>query len=301
MIIQDKITSLVEWKRFVSEHFSITEIAKKVLSECNIGHSQFKRINIGTNAVFDLGNTILKIYATHEELPDAKMDYKRELLLSDALKGAPFRVPSIIEAGCIYDRYPIYYVLLQKMDGLHPFFDKQNISNVSEQRMRMNDLRNAVKYINTYPMAAHIATYYSKPLKKYSIENDEYMYYLQRYFKHSMYDMGIVHGDLSETNIYLDNEDNIVVLDFEDWMYAPIFVEYPTICFELLKTAQNIQVYFDKTSFIELVEMLMAGILLHNESTRFLKKISLKMGMPEKFPTIGELRSFLFEFINSRQ
>ena len=42
------------------------------------------------------------------------------------------------------------------------------------------------------------------------------------------------------------NEKNeIVILDFEDWMYAPSIVEYPTICFELLKEPQIISDFFE--------------------------------------------------------
>lgn len=82
-------------------------------------------------------------------------------------------------------------------------------------------------------------------------------------------------------------------------MYAPIIVEYPTICFELLKTPQNIQSFFNYTSLNKLIEMLIAGVLLHNESNRFLKNISLQMGKPDEFPTISDLYSFFTFYINN--
>lgn len=299
MIIRNKLTNLVDWKEFILKHSAIDEIAKGILKECKVSTPIIERINIGTNAVYDLGNAILKIYATYEESQHAWMDCRREIILSNLLKDAPFRVPSILRTGCIRDRYTIYYNFLEKIDGLYPFFNFENNLNVLEQSMRIQDLYKVIQFINNIPINTYIAEFYSKPLRNFNKDNDEYAQYLQKYFNKNSYDLGIVHGDLSETNIYLDHEKNIVVLDFEDWMYAPIIVEYPTICFELLKTSQNIQSFFYNTSLSELVEMLVTGILLHNESNRFLQKISLQIGKPRELPTVGDLYSFLMMFLNN--
>ncbi len=298
MIIQNKLTNLVDWKEFISKQPAIDEIAKNILKECEISAPKFERINIGTNAVFDLGNTILKIYATYEgSQQHARMDCKREIILSNLLKDAPFRVPAIVRTGCICDRYIMYYSILEKIDALYPFFNEKNNMNISEQSTSIKELHKVIQVISNTPINTDIAKFYSKPHRNFNEDNDEYAQYLQSYFNKNSFDLGIVHGDLSETNIYLDHKGNTVVLDFEDWMYAPVIAEYPTICFELLKTSQNIQSFFYNTSLSELIEMLVAGVLLHNESNRFLKKISLQIGKTDSLPTVSDLYSFFSEFL----
>lgn len=64
MIIQKQLITLDDWKDFISEQSAIDEIAKSILRECDILPRASERINIGTNAVFDLGDTVLKIYAS---------------------------------------------------------------------------------------------------------------------------------------------------------------------------------------------------------------------------------------------
>lgn len=299
MIIQKQLITLDDWKDFISEQSAIDEIAKSILRECDILPRAFERINIGTNAVFDLGDTVLKIYASYEEAQHAWMDCRREITMLNMLKNAPFRVPSIIRTGYICDRYKMYYNILEKFNVLHPFFHDKYTLDISEYNTCIQELHKVIQVINNIPINTYIAQIYSKPLRNFNKDNDEYARYLKIYFRKNAFNLGVVHGDLSETNIYLDHERNTVVLDFEDWMYAPIIVEYPTICFELLKTPQNIQSFFNYTSLNKLIEMLIAGVLLHNESNRFLKNISLQMGKPDEFPTISDLYSFFTFYINN--
>lgn len=298
MIMQKKLIDLDDWKDFIAENSAIDEIAKNILKECAISPQKFERINVGTNAIFDLGDTILKIYASYEETQHAWLDCRREIILSNLLKNAPFCVPSIIRTGYICDRYKMYYNILKKFNGLHSFFSGKYNSDLPEYNTYIKGLHKVIQYINNIPINIHTAQFYSKPIRNFDKNNDEYSQYLRNYFSNNIFNLGVVHGDLSETNIYLDYKENIVVLDFEDWMYAPTIVEYPTICFELLKTPQNIQAFFNYTSLNNFIEMLIAGVLLHNESNRFLKNISLQMGKSNKFLTISDLNSFFTTYIN---
>lgn len=126
---------------------------------------------------------------------------------------------------------------------------------------------------------------------------NEYVQYVNRYLSNNHFEFGIVHGDLSETNIYFNKKGEIIILDFEDWMFAPFIVEYPTVCFELLKMPYIIKDFFSNTPKNTLIEMLIAGILLHHESTRFLKLIASKTGNSTGLPGIDELRLFLVNWL----
>lgn len=64
MIINDPIINLNEWGNFISNSSTIYKIAEEIVNKVHLKAKKISRINIGTNAIFDLGNHILKVYAT---------------------------------------------------------------------------------------------------------------------------------------------------------------------------------------------------------------------------------------------
>lgn len=300
MIIPQKIDSLNDWKEFISKEKSITNLAKLIIKKSRISADKIERINIGTNAVFDLGKYILKIYAVNEKSHSAWKDCKREIILSNILQSSPYQVPAIVKTGYIHDRYIVHYNIIEKINGLVPVSEILCKTNSLGYTLFLKELHNIIHFFHSLNVNSNIARMYSKPIKKYPKEQIEYTEYLHKYLHKNHSNYGIVHGDLTEFNIYFNEKNEIVILDFEDWMYAPSIVEYPTICFELLKELQIISDFFENMSSSGAIEMLIAAILLHRESIRFLKMISLQIDCNETLPSINEMRLFLLNWFPHR-
>lgn len=296
MIISQKIDSLNDWKEFLSKEKSITNLAELIIKKNRISADKIERINIGTNAVFDLGKYILKIYAVNEKSYGAWKNCKRKIILSNMLQSSPYHVPAIVKTGHIHDRYIIYYNIIEKIDGLVSVSEILCKPDSLRYTLFLKELHNIVHFFHSLNINSDIARMYSKPIKKYPKEQIEYTEYLHKYLCKNHSNYGIVHGALTEFNIYFNEKNEIVILDFEDWMYAPFIVEYPTICFELLKQPQIISDFFGNMPSSDTVEMLIAAILLHRESIRFLKMISLQMDCNQTLPSINEMRLFLLNW-----
>lgn len=296
MIIQRTLNNLADWKDFIKSENIVEDLVNLILEQCDISVNNVKKIDLGTNAVFDLGNYILKIYAVNEN-SNSKSDCIREIILSKLLISSHYHVPTIIKTGYIDDRYNIYYNVMEKFNDLVPVCNILANPNSLNYMEFLKKLHLLIKCINSLQVNLNIVNLYSKSIMGELSRNNEYVQYVNRYLTNNHFKFGIVHGDLSETNIYYNNKGEIIILDFEDWMYAPFIVEYPTICFELLKTPYIIHDYFANIPKSDLIEMLTAGILLHHESTRFLKLIASKTGNTMGLLGIKELRLFLSDWL----
>lgn len=292
MIIQRALNDLADWKDFLRSENIIINLVNPILKQCNISVCGVKKIDLGTNAVFDLGNYILKIYAVNEN-SNSKSDCIREVILSNLLRSSHYRVPAIIKTGYIDDRYAIYYNVMEKFNDLLPVCNILSNPNSLDYTAFLKELHALINCIHSLQVDSNIVSLYSKSIMGELSKNNEYVQYVNRYLINHYLEFGIVHGDLSETNIYFNNKGEIIILDFEDWMFAPFIVEYPTVCFELLKTPYIINDFFTNIPKNNLIEMLIAGILLHHESTRFLNLIASKTGNNTGLPGIKELRLFL--------
>lgn len=296
MIIQRTLNDLADWKDFLKSENIVENLVNPILEQCNISVNSIKKIDLGTNAIFDLGNYILKIYAVNEN-SNSKSDCIREIILSKLLISSHYRVPTIVKTGCINDRYSIYYNVMEKLNDLIPVCNILSNPNSLNYIAFLKELHSLINCIHSLQIDLNIVNSYSKSIMGELSGRNEYVQYVNKYLTTNHFEFGIVHGDLSETNIYFNNKGEIIILDFEDWMYAPFIVEYPTICFELLKTPYIINDYFANIPKNNLIEMLIAGILLHHESTRFLKLIASKFCNTMGLLGIKELRSFLSDWL----
>lgn len=295
MIIVESIKNLNDWKLFLSNRDTIKYLAQRILKQSGFSVSKIERINIGTNAVFDLGNFILKIYAVSED-SNPMLDCKREVILSNILQSSPYHIPSIVKTGYINDRYTIYYNIIEKIEVLYSFADIINSNESSQRRLAIKELHSVIEYLHTLDIDIQIAKMYSKSAKSNIIEADEYARFLKSYTYQNKLNYGIVHSDLSESNMYYDSDGKIVILDFEDWMYAPSIVEYPTICIELLREPQVVNEFINRMPLSKVIETLIAAILLHHESERLLKLIALQKGS-DKLPSVHEMKTFLSKWL----
>lgn len=296
MIIQRELNDLTDWKDFLGSENIIANLVYPILKQCNISVYSVKKIDLGTNAVFDLGNYILKIYAVNKN-SNSKLDCIREVILSNLFMSSHYRVPAIIKTGYINDRYTIYYNVMEKFNDLVPVCNILSDPDSLNYTAFLQELHVLINCIHSLQVDPNIVSLYSKSIMGELSKCDEYVQYVNRYLINNHFKFGIVHGDLSETNIYFNNKGELIILDFEDWMFAPIIVEYPTVCFELLKTPYIINDFFTNIPKNNLIEMLIAGIILHHESARFLKLIASKTSNNTGLPEIEELRLFLSNWL----
>lgn len=297
MIINRVLNDLTDWKDFLKNDCIIVKLVNLILEQCNIPSYNVKKINLGTNAVFDLGNYILKIYAVNEK-SSSKLDCIREVILSKLLMSSYYRVPTIIKTGYIEDRYTLYYNVMEKFNDLAPVSNVLSNVNSLDYAVFLKELHAIISCIHSLETDSNTIRLYSKSIMGELSKCDEYVKYVNNYLFNNNLEFGIVHGDLSETNIYFNKKGELVILDFEDWMYAPFIVEYPTICFELLKAPNIINDFFSNMPKNNLIEMLIAGILLHHESARFIKLIASKIGNNTELPKLEEIRLFLLNWLS---
>lgn len=188
MIIRKRLKSAEDWKQFKNSE-DIYKLTEKIVKNIGIAkHNTLLRINIGTNAIFEVGNSIIKIYAIAEDNYNSYLDWTREKLLLSYLKNTNLVIPLIIYSGFIRDRYCVFYNVLEKLSGLNSLGDiLQDTSNPRHQ-WGLQKLQSVIDKFQLISFQDNVARKYSKSKNKNKIyyEQPEYKIFLDNYlFEHN--------------------------------------------------------------------------------------------------------------------
>lgn len=158
MIIQRALNDLADWKDFLRSENIIVDLVNPILKQCNISAYNIKKINIGTNGIFDLGNYILKVYAVNEK-SNSKLDCDREIILSNLLMSSPYCVPTVIKTGYIDDRYAIYYNVMEKFNDLVPVCHILSQTKALDYTVFLEELHSIINCISSLQVDSKLSVY----------------------------------------------------------------------------------------------------------------------------------------------
>ncbi len=167
MIINRVLNDLTDWKDFLRNDNIIVNLVDLILEQCNITKYDVKKINLGTNAVFDLGNYILKIYAVNEK-SSSKLDCIREVILSKLLMSSYYCVPTIIKTGYIKDRYTIYYNVMEKFNDLVPVSNVLSNANSLDYAAFLKELHAIINCIHSLKTDSNVNGKTRVPIQNWS-------------------------------------------------------------------------------------------------------------------------------------
>ena len=239
----EKIESRDDWFPVFQSVSAFEPLVGHIFERENLPFAGVEKLHPGTNAVFKVGEYVVKIFAPPGLCQDFGTTIEVELFgmrLANA-RGVPS--PRLVATGVVEDRYTFRYIvmeyirgkMLSEVEGSLSFEDKVQIGkNVRKITDRLN-----VPCENFSPFDV---VEYAVENKEWEVEGfpasflEERLAFLKG-FRVAEGEKVYCHGDFHEENILVDDKLNVFLVDFADAMYAPVEYEWVYIvsalfCFE---------------------------------------------------------------------
>lgn len=271
------------WNTWGSVYQSIEDfrslIEEVFAREQLIGADHISPLKPGTNAVFKVGNYVIKIFAPSQSGLDTDLDYRAERTAMKRAIQQGIHTPSIVAAGTIEDKYVFKYLIMDYIEG-QCVGDVFTQCTLEEKRQFIKQLQHDLTKMNKLPDEQ-----FSREILIDRVVNNERWHIMRpevikqiadflslleiRSFVH-------VHGDLTGDNVLINSEGQVYIIDFADSTIAPIEYEFPPIIFELLHSDIDGILEFIKgldMKYNEFIDQLFAGTLMHDFGANFVKAI----------------------------
>lgn len=296
---------IIDWNSWGSVFQSIDDF-KKLIQEIFIrenlkGYDKIYNLTPGTNAVFKVGNYVVKIFAPKESGANTDEDYNAEMDAMERAIEKGINTPNIVAAGSIQDKYMFKYFIMDYLDAK----EAGNILNGYSYNQKVNfaqKLKENLNKLNTTPQNYNNSDF----IKERAINNERWNQFLLSIRLQisdilSDYDLSqcvYVHGDITADNVMIDKHDNLFIIDFADSTMAPAEYEYPPIIFDLFNfDVELIHAFIKDMDYNIFIDKLFISILLHDFGANFVESIYRKYTNKDisELENIYEIKRLVFD------
>lgn len=295
-LFNEEISDWKSWGKVYQSIPAFEKLAKEIMKREGLPFSYLERLTPGTNAVFKIGEHVIKIFAPKETGMDQTSDEATERFAIKFAGSLGVNVPKIVACGMIKDRYTFSYTVMKYINGyeigkalngsdgeklftlgkkLRVITDKMNISCQNF---------NGIDVINDPDRSRRWETF---PLS-FQKERQEYIK------KHDYGKPVFTHGDLCADNVFLTNQNVLFIIDFADAVAAPDCYEGALIAFEYRDYPDFLRGYFSKDDKELALSSVFDGILIHDFGGDIVKKA---IGNTASLQKLDDLRHFIMKNI----
>ena len=295
-----QIESWKDWGKVFQSIPAFTPLVEYILKKENLPSGKIENLTPGTNAVFKVGDYVVKIFAPAESGIDQTMDLQTELFAAQRANRSGVSVPKMVAHGFVEDRYRFAYIITRYIEGV-AFADAIRNMTDAEKTSAGRKLRivtdkmntpcrpfNGIDVINDKDRSRRWDKRYSEHFKSERLEYIHFHNYSEKVF---------VHGDLCGDNILLTSQGELYIIDFADAVRAPKVYEHALVAVELFDfDPALLQGYFGALSADELTEICFDGLLIHDFGGDILER---HIGRPDEFYGLDDLHKQLKHRIQS--
>lgn len=294
MLFNERIAGKDDWSKLFLSIEAFLPLIRHIFAENALPFSRIENCTPGTNAVFAVGNYIIKIFAPPESGFGNGEDYITERFGIKRANQLGICAPKLAAAGSILDSYRFDYLVMERVFGREISDLRENLNNRDKLEIG-GQLREF-----TALMDGSCENFNSHKLRSADAEErwlafpEGFRQEREEYIKTAVYSEACyIHGDLTGENLLFDGE-KIAVIDYADALIAPYELELACIICEGFR--------FDR-SFIEgylggqynikaLAEECIGGLLLHDFGAFIIRE---RICEPETLYGIAALRSAIMD------
>ena len=226
------LNTVESWGKIFQDIDVFRSIIEKIFSRENIMMGEIGNLTPGSNAVFKVGDYVVKIYAP-KEVEALYGDYDIELSAMKIANRNNVRTPQVIAHGIYEDVYMIPYIIMGYARGVEASEVLTSFDDI-EKKQFVEQLNDLLFKLNTEIEDTSIRNIENGPC------NDRWKMFpphiqeqvTQYKSKLNLENFVLVHGDLTGENILIHDK-VMQVIDFGDVRLAPRYYEYAPIVFEL--------------------------------------------------------------------
>lgn len=294
-LFKKDISSWEKWGKAFQDIEAFSLLIEHIFYKEGVPLLEIKNTSPGTNAVFECGNYIIKIYAP-KETGIAESEYRGELEALNRARMQGVSCPTIFACGQVTDKYDFDYLICEKVLGSEARFVLPNYS-YDEKNDFVQKLNGILQKINTIapisdanqksvPYSNNRWDIFAPQIKNHVIEIIDGMQFSE---------MVYVHGDLTGENVFI-NQNDLRIIDFGDARSAPIYYEYPPIVFELFNHNIDLIKLFAQGKD-DFAENLFLATILHDYGAFFVRDIcENKLNVnPMELKSINTIKQYILD------
>ena len=273
----EEINGWDSWGKVFQSIPAFEKLIIKIFEKENLPCKGISNLTPGSNAVFKVGDYVIKIFAPIQAGVDTEIDYKCEILGMKRAMDIGINIPPVISTSFIVDKYRFSYIIMGYIEGkdakdiLKCYSAEEKVDFVRQLKRNLNKMNGLIN--ESYPSVDVRERVLSNP--RWNILPDSAVNQIKELVKdYDMPNKVYVHGDITGENVMIDKGGMLYIIDFADGRLAPREYEFPPILFDLFDFDKLMIDEFIKDENIdEFIEKCFYGILIHEFGVYFVKLI----------------------------
>jgi thiamine kinase-like enzyme len=296
----DAIKTWKDWEISFQDIETFLPLIREIFDKHKLTMGPVKNTFAGTNAVFQVGQYIVKIFVPTRVKPWDQDDYAIELLSLKTMNTLANNTPKLYAYGKILKKLEWSYLVMEYKNG-HLMKDLRGSLEMKQKKAIVKQLKNFLSVYHT-----KVECLLDKNKIQEDRRKDNRWAFLKESIREELYDLISlidsnacvrVHGDLTGDNLIFDGKD-IIVLDFADTGYWPPYYEYAPIVLDLFYYDQDlISLFFDSDSLSTTIDLVVKSILIHDFGGDIAKDL---LKNPKEISSLQDLKERLKKEIQDR-
>lgn len=274
-LFTEKIACWEDWGRIFQSIPAFEKLVAYIFEKEKLPGAEITHLTPGTNAVFRVGEYVVKIYAPGESGMDQTQSRQTELFAADFAEKAGVAIPSVVACGEICDTYSFAYMIMKYVEG-RELGEVLADSRKEEQFLLGKKLGRLTKAMNIPCRPFNKIQVISDPdrSKRWKPYSKAFQKSREAYLKDRNFgDFVFTHGDLCADNILVDENGGLVVIDFADAVLAPRCYEPSLLAFEYRAYPAFLRGYWQGEDLKLMAEQVFDGILIHDFGGDIVKSV----------------------------
>jgi len=271
-LFTEQITNWDHWGKVSQSIPAFAPLVRHIFATENLHMAEIENLAPGTNAVFKVGDYVIKIFTPPEfgagDVFGTNIDVELFGMRLANARGIP--APKLIADGVVHDKYYFRYMIMEYINGKMLDEIEDNLSDNDKFIIGQN-IRKITDKLNI-PCENFIPV----DVMQYTLNNvgwksdgfplsflEERLAYLAG-FEINEDAKVYCHGDFHCRNILIDDNLNVYVLDFADAMHAPaeyelVYIVSSLFCFE----KPYMEGYFGEYATEDIINLCMTWLPVH--------------------------------------
>ena len=269
-LFTEQINNWSDWGKVFQSISAFTPLVEHIFQREKLPMAQIEQLHPGSNAVFKVGEYVIKIFAPQGMGEDYGTDVEVELFGMKWANERGIPSPKLIAYGVVKDKYNFRYMVMEYIHG-KMFVEVEADLSYEDKVSIGKQLRNI-----SNKLSVQCGNFTPVDVMQYAIGNDGWSKYgfpasfqAERlaYLANLHIDESkkvYCHGDWNCDNVLLDDKLNVYIIDFADAMYAPIEYEIVYIVSALFCFEKPYMIgYFGDYDVDEILNMCMEWLPVH--------------------------------------